>query len=146
MKFENECALPLLGVLDHLASAGALPAAAVAGNFRQRGGCYPQPAPEPISGCRARQVIAGQVILAVESGSVQTAPVAFSMVRAWKRRKPSPMSLKNQRPKSSTNRTLVAADYAVLLSALGFLLRPGRVERLLKIAEGQGVLVPEDLA
>jgi hypothetical protein len=40
----------------------------------------------------------------------------------------------------------VAADYAVLLSSLAFLLRPGRVERLLKLAEGQGVRVPEDLA
>ena len=46
----------------------------------------------------------------------------------------------------SEQNALVAADYAVLLSALGFLLRPGRVERLLKIAEGQGVRVPEDLA
>jgi hypothetical protein len=41
---------------------------------------------------------------------------------------------------------LVPADYAAVMSSLTFLLRPGRVQRLLKVAEEQGVLVPEDLA
>jgi hypothetical protein len=39
-----------------------------------------------------------------------------------------------------------AADYAVLLSSLEFLLPPGRVERLLKLAEEQGIPIPDDLA
>jgi hypothetical protein len=39
-----------------------------------------------------------------------------------------------------------AADYAILLSSLRTLLRPGRVEHLLEVAELEGVQVPEDLA
>lgn len=38
------------------------------------------------------------------------------------------------------------ADYAVLLSSLDFMLPPGRVERLLKLAEEQGIPIPDDLA
>jgi hypothetical protein len=40
----------------------------------------------------------------------------------------------------------IAADYAALLSSLAFLFRPGGVERLLKLAEEQGIPVPDDLA
>lgn len=39
-----------------------------------------------------------------------------------------------------------AADYAVLLPMLKFMLPPGRVERLLKLAEEQGIPIPDDLA
>ena len=38
------------------------------------------------------------------------------------------------------------ADYAVLLSSLEFPLALGRVERLLKLAEEQGIPIPDDLA
>ena len=38
------------------------------------------------------------------------------------------------------------ADYAVLFSSLEFMLPPGRVERLLKLAEEQGIPIPDDLA
>jgi hypothetical protein len=38
------------------------------------------------------------------------------------------------------------ADYAVLLSSLELMLPPGRVERLLKLAEEQGIPIPDDLA
>lgn len=41
---------------------------------------------------------------------------------------------------------LAIADCALFLSSLEFLPPPGRVERLLKLAEEQGIPMPDDLA
>jgi hypothetical protein len=50
------------------------------------------------------------------------------------------------RPSPECEGGLTLADYAALMSSLAWLVRPGTVERLLKLAEEEGVSVPEDLA